>query len=70
MRKLKPDSYQVFVPNRLRMASGEYVTTQWVARSGQTDIEMAQSLTTDLYQWNVPWQIRDQNGVVVESSQK
>ena len=65
--------FDVFVRTPLRNSRREVTGEMWTLRTNghaQTDLEMAQSLTTDLTRMKVPWQIRDAKGQVVDAFDK
>ena len=67
------EGFDVFVLTIMRNSRKEQTGAMWTLRTNghaQTDLEMAQSLTTDLTRMKIPWQIRDARGRVVEAFDK
>ena len=72
-RKPRVEGYSVWMQLNMKPRNSEPGGLIWVARTsrrGTCELEMAEALTHDLSRMGVKWEIRNQDGEVVQSSER
>jgi len=72
MKKKRQEGYAVWMQTRIKTLSGAPGPLIWVERTSRhatCELEMAEALTHDLTRFGVKWEIRNQDGEVVQSSE-